>query len=117
MSLEIVPPLELATTPSLLALEARAKVVLEHVRDGAIAAVVASVRPPAVAETTEPPTILLLLTIHLPEERQEGLFERLLGVGGDGVDGRMKSGVVRRIELGSKTGKVKAEVGSGGIRS
>lgn len=93
--------------------------VLEQVGDGAIAAVVASVRPPAVAEATEPATILLLFTIDLPEEREEGLLGRLLGIGGggDGVDGRMKSGVVRRIELGSKSGGMKAEISSRGIRS
>ena len=86
--------------------------------NGAIAAVVAGVCPPAVAETTEPATILLILTVDFPEEREEGVLGTLLGIGasGYGVGGRVKSGVVRRIELGSKTGKIEAEISSHGIR-
>ena len=84
-------PLELATTvkeleqytsytrdrdvPSChLAFEARAKMVLEQVGDGSITTVVAIGGPPAVAEATDPATILLFLTIDLPEEREEGLL-------------------------------------------
>ena len=129
-------PLELATTvkeleqytsytidrdvPSChLAFEARAKMVLEQVGDGSITTVVAIGGPPAVAEATEPATILLFFTIDLPEEREEGFLGRLLEVGGssDGVDGRMKSGMVGGIELGPKTGEIQAEISSRGIRS
>jgi hypothetical protein len=91
------------------------------VGDGTITAVVASVGPPAVAEATEPTTILLILTTDLPEEQGEGLLGRLLTVsgsgGGDGVDGRMKSGVVRGIELGSKPVEIDSEVSSLGVRN
>ena len=137
VSKQTMSPLELATTvkeseqytsftidrdvPSChLAFEARAKMVLEQVGDGSITTVVAMIGgPPAVAEATEPATILLFLTIDLPEEREEGLLGRLLEVGGssDGADGRMKSGMVGGIELGPKTGEIKAEVSSRGIRS
>src|SRR5258706_13414864 len=85
----------------LFAFEASAEVVLHQVGDGTIAAVVAIVGPPAVAEATKPATILFLLTINLPEEREEGVLGGLLGVcssaDGDGVDGRIESGVVGRI--------------------
>ena len=113
VSKQIMSPLELATTvkgvrtytsctierdiPSChLAFEARAKLDLEQVGDGAITTVVAIGRPHAVADATDPATILLFVTIDPPEEREEGLLGRLLEVGGssDGVDGRMKSGVV-----------------------
>lgn len=80
----------------LLTLEACAEVVLQQVGHGTIATVVASGRPPAVAEATEPATILLVPTIDLPEERGEDVLRGLLAVrgDGDGLDGRMKSGVV-----------------------
>lgn len=82
--------------PHLLAFEACAEVVLQQVGDGTIAAVVASSSPPAVAEATEPATVLLVLAIDLPEEREEGLLRWPLAARGigDGLDGRMKSGVV-----------------------
>ena len=105
----------------LLALEASAEMVLHQVGDGTIAAVVAMVRPPAVAEATEPATILLVPTIDLPEERGEGLLGGLLlicGSGdGDGVDGRIESGVVRRIEPAAKLDDVDSEVISLGVRN
>lgn len=87
--------------------------------DGTIAAIVASVRPLAVAEATEPASILLVLTIDHPKEWGESLLGGLLTVlgGGDGVDGRMKSGVVRRVEVGSKPGGIDAEVSSLGVRN
>jgi len=99
------------------ALEACAEMVLQQVGNGPIAAVVATVRPLAVAEATEPATILLILSIDLPEEQGEGILGRLLVRGSsDGGDGRMKSGVVRRIEFGSKTGEIDSEVISLGVR-
>ncbi|SRR5258706_12494241 len=105
----------------LFAFEASAEVVLHQVGDGTIAAVVAIVGPPAVAEATKPATILFLLTINLPEERVEGLLGGLLGVcssgDGDGVDGRIESGVVGRIEPGSKPDDVNSEVISLGVRN
>jgi len=114
MILEVMPPLELPTTPFLLALEACAKVILEQVGDGPIATVVAVDRPPAVAEAAMPATILLVLTINLPKEREEDLLGRLHAVwgAGNGVDGRKKSGVVGRFELGLKGGEIEAEVSS-----
>ena len=99
-------PLELATTvkeleqytsytierdiPSCrLAFEARAKNT-----------VVAIGSPPAVAEATDPATILLFVTIDPPEEREEGLLGTLPKVGGSNdLDGRMKSGVVEQHEV------------------
>ena len=72
--------------------------ILHQVGDGAIRAVVATVRPPAVAEATVPATIFFLPAIDLPKERGEGLLGGLLGVGGSGdgdrLDCRMESGVV-----------------------
>ena len=138
VSLEVMPPLELTTTAKeseqysrrminrdlprrLFALEASAEMVLHQMRDGTIAAVVATDRPPAVAEATEPATILLFPTIVLAEERGEGLLGGLLVVcssgDGDGVDGRIESGVVQWIERGSKPGDVDSEVISLGVRS
>jgi len=106
--------------PSLLALETRAKVVLQQMGDGTIATVVASLRPPAVAEATEPATILLVLCTDLLEEREERLLGRLLAIrdsgDSDGLDGRIKSGVVCGIELGLKADEIKAEVSSLGFR-
>ena len=88
-----------------LAFEARAKMVLEQVGGGAITTVVAIGGAHAVADATEPATTPLFVTIDLPEEREEGLLGRLLEVGGssDGVDGRMKSGVVEQHEVTIKT--------------
>jgi hypothetical protein len=82
--------------PWLLTFEARAEMVLPQVGDGSIAAVVASNCPLAVAEAAVPAAILLVLPVDVPEKREKGLFGRPLVVRGrrDGVDGRMKSGVV-----------------------
>ena len=102
----------------LLALEASAKMVLQQVGDGTIAAVVASVRPLAVAEATEPASILLVFTIDHTKEWGESLLGGLLTVlDGDGVDGHMKSGVVRRVEVGSKPEDINTEVSSLGVRN
>jgi hypothetical protein len=87
--------------------------VLQYVGDGTIAAVVASDGPLAVAEATEPPTILLVLTIDRKEEWGEGLLGRLLAVrgsgDGDGVEGRMKRGVVRGVKFGPKAVEIDTE--------
>ena len=94
----------------LLALEARAKVVLPQVGNGAINAVVAIVRPAAVVEAAVPPSILLLLSHDRPEEREESLLRRVLAVRGGGVEGRMESGVVQRVELGLQADYIETDI-------
>lgn len=94
----------------LLALEACTKVVLPQMGNGAITAIVTNMCPPAVVEATIPPSIFLLLSVDLPEEWEESLLGRVFAIRGSGVEGRMKSGVVQRIEIGLEADNIETEV-------
>jgi len=113
VNLEIMLPLELATTPFLSALEVHVEVVSEKVGDGAIATIVAHVLPPAAVEPAKPVPILFVFSIDFLEEWHKSLLEGLLAVrcrdSGDGVDCCLKSGMVLGIELSLEVVEIDTE--------